>query len=87
MIMVMIILTIVTVVVKATMIGDVCNTDNQNGHEESQDFDYDLIRFLGKNQGVQRSYLNFNHQGNIHDFVCRCVSLHAGWITDHVQET
>ena len=33
-------------------------------NEESQDFDYDLIRFLGRNQGVQRSCLNFSHQGN-----------------------
>ena len=59
--------------IKMVLTGDVENTDNENGHEESQDFDYDLIRFLGRNQGVQRSYLNFSHQGNIHEFVCRFV--------------
>ena len=53
--------------------GAVMMTDDENGHEESQDFDYDLIRFLGRNQGLQRSCLNFSHQGNIHEFVCRFV--------------
>ena len=61
-------LTMITVMVTMTT-GMLIILITKMDNEESQDFDYDLIRFLGRNQGVQRSYLNFSHQGNIHDFV------------------